>query len=229
MQELDGALDFTAYVGEIKEKLTTEETTVIENMKYGEKTKQLPYLLVKMLTIVLLCCVGVVMLASCGRGSNEFGLLVGEPIDYGGFLASIDMKVGERHYVYEIYENIVLGLGDINVPIPPEFYYSSSKRGSGMMLSRTESRNIKRLLNELLENERGSLGLIDYATHITIRQGEVEIHFTRGMADIPESDELISKIHELFCIYKHMHWILGAIGAEYYDDIFCFICYFDMR
>jgi hypothetical protein len=44
--------------------------------------------------------------------------------------------------------------------------------------------------------------MLDSATHVTIRSDGREIHFTYGMADIRESDELISKVAEFFCLVK---------------------------
>jgi len=194
VQELDGVLDFPVYVREIGEKLSVEQATVVENRKYGEKTKQSLSQYVKVLSIILLCCVGVVMLASCDREASSLGLLIGDPVEDGEFLASIYITVEERHYVYEIFENIVVFFGDKNYPPPPEFYGSAS----GWRLTAAERRDIRRLLNGVLENERGSLGLLDSSTHVTIRQAETEIQFTHGMADVPESDELISKLLDFF-------------------------------
>jgi len=55
-------------------------------------------------------------------------------------------------------------------------------------------------MDEVLDNEQGSLGLIDSENHVIIISGSKEIQFTRGMADLRESDELISMIEEILFV-----------------------------
>ena len=144
----------------------------------------------KLLIIVSLLCFGGVMLTSCVRDvlGEDFDL------DLGELLVAIYITENEQQFIYEIYENRF-----IFVPFEKETVGSDDINllATGKEISRSEMREIRRLLKRVLANERGSLGLLDSAVHVTIKQGDKEIHFTRGMSDLQESEELVSRVLEI--------------------------------
>ena len=190
------------YDGEDREKLFAEQMIIAKSTKSAWKAGRQRNPSVKTLIIILICCIiSVAVLASCESEPSERRIRYVLDDNYGELLATIDITDGKRHFVYKIHENTLLTRGDINFPIPPEFAaHKSESSYSGSILTRSERRQIRRLLNEVLENEQGVLGLLDSGPHVTIRQGEIEINFTYGMADIKETDELISKVLDLFSV-----------------------------
>ena len=97
--------------------------------------------------------------------------------------------------VYEIYSGRFISAPLEEVIVVSEDYEIIA---FNVEISRSEMRESRRLLNRTLAREHGSLGLPDSDAYVTIRQCEKEIHFTRGIADIQESDLLISRVLEFF-------------------------------
>jgi len=112
----------------------------------------------------------------------------------GELLATIYIEENGEQSVYEVFDDrhIMIPIEEVTRPT-----ISGYIRSIGIEISRSEMREIRRLLNRVLANEQGSLGLVDSEPHVTIRQGENAIQFTRGMADIRQSDELINRVQEL--------------------------------
>ena len=149
-------------------------------------------LIAKALTVALLCCVVVVTITSCSRDRLIFYERSGG-FNPGELLATIYIEESGLRYVYEIFENRFINFPVEEGALAPDGF---PIRSVGTEISRSEMRAIRRLLNSVLANEQGSLGLVDSTAHVTIRRGEQEIQFTHGMADIRQSDELISKLLE---------------------------------
>jgi len=146
----------------------------------------------KVLILALSCGVVVATITSCSGDrlilyDNSGGFNPGE------LLATIYIEENGQRRIYEIFENRF-----INFPVEDEALTTDDIPiiAVGTEISRSEMREIRRLLNRVLAKEQGNLGLIDSAIHVTITQGEKEIRFTHGMADICQSDELVSRLLE---------------------------------
>ena len=208
MQELDGNSNYvtikahSALPGTARgcgDRLSQSQPTLIGN-RGNTKIVWLQILSIRRLVMIIICCASVALLTSCESESPDDRMrrLISDP---GKLLATVHIMEYERHYVYKIHENVLLTRGDINFLPPPEYeLYFLNSQYSGRVLLSSERSQIRRLLNRVMAHERGNLGLIESSPHVIIIQNDVEINFTYGMSDIRESDELISKVRELFSI-----------------------------
>jgi len=138
---------------------------------------------------IIICCAGIVMSTSYDGDWTimEEGMLCEEDSS-AELLATVEIKTFGQvtGYKFEIY-------GDGYMRITKEIRLGVEEAFS-RRLSDADLRGISELLAESIEKETGCFMALGHFAFVLVTQGDTEVYFIYGAADVWQSDELVKRL-----------------------------------